>query len=168
MRFSTAVLFAGNAFAAVQQECLANHSEDLAAFADCANKGALSLCLSNLKETDEAAIKTCYTSTGCAEEDAAREAHYTLERCAELAKAGELKKRYNIAALPTLIPHPEAAGAITEGPKATGGELKKRATDTSRGVKCFTTFQEVNRAVRPRDRFGQDPDCHLLQHRDQH
>lgn len=142
MRFSTAILFAGNAFAAVQQECLANHNEDLAAFADCANKGALSLCLSNLKETDEAALKTCYTSAGCADEDAAREAHYTLERCSELAKAGELKKRYEAAAMPTLIPDAEAASTITKGPERTGGELKKRATDTSRGTKCYTTFKK--------------------------
>jgi hypothetical protein len=140
MRFSTAVLFAGNALAAVQQECLTNHNEDLAAFADCANKGALSFCLSNLKETDEAALKTCYTSAGCSDEDAAREAHYTLERCSELEKAGELKKRFNIAALPTLLPRAEAAGAITEAPKATG-ELKKRA-DTSRGTDCYTTFKK--------------------------
>ncbi|RGP75035.1 adenovirus e3 region cr2 domain-containing, partial [Fusarium longipes] len=141
MRFSTAVLFAGNALAAVQQECLANHNEDLAAFADCANKGALSFCLSNLKETDEAALKTCYTSAGCSDEDAAREAHYTLERCSELAKAGELKKRYNVAALPTLIPRAEAADAITDAPMVTG-ELKKRAADTSRGTACFTTFKK--------------------------
>jgi len=139
MRFSTAVLFAGNALAAVQQECLTNHNEDLAAFADCANKGALSFCLSNLKETDEAALKTCYSSAGCSDEDAAREAHYTIERCSELAKAGELKKRYNAAVMPTLIP--EAAG-ITDAPKPTGElKLKKRA-DTSRGEACFETFSK--------------------------
>ncbi|KAM0234941.1 hypothetical protein ACHAP5_009906 [Fusarium lateritium] len=141
MRFSTAVLFAGNALAAVQQECLTNHNEDLAAFADCANKGALSSCLSNLKETDEAALRTCYTSAGCSAEDAAREAHYTIERCSEFAKAGELKKRMAAAALPTLIPRAEAAGSITQGPEATG-ELKKRATDTSRGTDCYTTFKK--------------------------
>ncbi|KAF4435749.1 hypothetical protein F53441_13453 [Fusarium austroafricanum] len=141
MRFSTAVFFAGNALAAVQQECLANHHEDLAAFADCANKGALSFCLSKLKETDEAALKTCYTSAGCSSEAAAREAHYTLERCTELAKAGELKKRFNVAALPTLLPRAEAAAGITNGPKPTG-ELKKRAKDTSRGTDCYTTFKK--------------------------
>ncbi|KAJ4007224.1 hypothetical protein NW766_009903 [Fusarium irregulare] len=139
MRFSTAVLFAGNALAAVQQECLTNHNEDLAAFADCANKGALSFCLSKLKETDEASLKTCYSSAGCSDEDAAREAHYTIERCSELAKAGELKKRYNAAVMPTLIP--EAAG-ITDAPKPTGElKLKKRA-DTSRGEACFDTFSK--------------------------
>ncbi|KAG5662141.1 hypothetical protein KAF25_004380 [Fusarium avenaceum] len=140
MRFSTAVLFAGNALAAVQQECLTNHNEDLAAFADCANKNALSFCLSNLKETDEAALKTCYSSAGCSAEDAAREAHYTIERCSELVKAGELKKRMAAAAMPILIPRAEAADTITQGPEATG-ELKKRA-DTSRGTNCYTTFKK--------------------------
>ncbi|KAF5973759.1 adenovirus e3 region CR2 domain-containing protein [Fusarium coicis] len=141
MRFSTAILFAGNALAAVQQECLANHHEDLAAFADCANKGALSYCLANLKETDEAALKNCYTSAGCSSDAAAKEAHYTFERCSEIAKAGELKKRYEAAPIPAIIPRVEAAAAITDGPKATG-ELKKRAADTSRGTDCYTTFKK--------------------------
>ncbi|KAF9768198.1 hypothetical protein IL306_014530 [Fusarium sp. DS 682] len=142
MRFSTAaIFFAGNALAAVQQECLANHHEDLAAFADCANKGALSFCLSKLKETDEAALKSCYTSAGCSSDAAAKEAHYTFERCSELAKAGELKKRYNAAPMPAILPRADAAAAITDGPMATG-ELKKRATDTSRGTNCYTTFKK--------------------------
>ncbi|KAF4987071.1 hypothetical protein FGRMN_10549 [Fusarium graminum] len=126
MRFSTAVLFAGNAFAAVQQECF-NHNEELAAYADCADKGALSSCLSNLKETDEAAIKNCYTSAGCSAEDAAKEVQSTIERCSEIAKGAELRRRM-------------AAPAITEAPKP-AGELKKRA-DTSRGTDCFTTFKK--------------------------
>ncbi|KAF4950918.1 hypothetical protein FSARC_13054 [Fusarium sarcochroum] len=128
MRFSTVALFAGNALAGVQQECLNNHSKDLAAFADCAIKGALAECLSNLKETDERALLSCYTSAGCSPEAAAQEAHYTFERCSELAKAGELKKRYQAAPLPTLMPRAEATGG-----------LQKRA-DTSRGTDCFSTF----------------------------
>ncbi|KAF5020042.1 hypothetical protein F66182_7923 [Fusarium sp. NRRL 66182] len=138
MRFSTAVLFAGNALAAVQHDCLANHSEDLAAFADCANKGALSYCLSNLKETDEAALTKCYTTAGCSPEAAAQEAHYTLERCSHLAEQGELKKRYNAAALPTLVPRAEAAPDA--GPIVTAaGDIRKRAVDTMRGTDCFST-----------------------------
>ncbi|KAF4976038.1 hypothetical protein FZEAL_7256 [Fusarium zealandicum] len=129
MRFSySAILFAGNALAVTQQECFADFSADLAAFADCANTGALTHCLSQLEKFDDAAVKNCYTSTGCSDDDAAVEAHRTVERCEELVKAGDLKKRYQAAPLPTLLPRAEPA--VTNA-------LKKRAPKS--GTECFTT-----------------------------
>ncbi|KAM0433317.1 hypothetical protein ACHAPT_004193 [Fusarium lateritium] len=135
MRFSSAVLFAGNALAIAQDKCLAQHSADLATYADCADQASLAACLSKLETVDEPAVEGCYTAAGCSSEEAAAEARRTWERCEELANGEDLKKRFPAAPLPTLAPRVAAAGE--PGAKPTH---YKRATgaDTSSGKDCLT------------------------------
>ncbi|KAJ4322386.1 hypothetical protein N0V84_004857 [Fusarium piperis] len=134
MRFSSAVLFAGNALAIAQQECLAQNSADLAAYADCADQSALASCLSKLESPEEPAIQACYTDAGCSSQEAIAEAHRTWQRCDELAKGEDLKKRFPAAPLPTIAPR--AAAANEPGAKPT--LYKRGSPDTSSGKDCLT------------------------------
>ncbi|KAM5354467.1 hypothetical protein ACJ41O_001114 [Fusarium nematophilum] len=138
MRFSySAVLLAGNALAIAQQECFSQHGADLASFSDCASKDALTSCFSKLEQFDDAAIRSCYTTAGCSDEQAQAETQYTLNRCEELGAqaGGDLKKRYEGAPLPREIP--EMGSAPTEPPKV--NLLHRRADDVLSGTKCFST-----------------------------
>lgn len=110
MRFSSAVFFAGNALAIAQQECLAQNSADLAAYADCADQSALAGCLSKLESPEVPAVQGCYTDAGCSSQEAIAEARRTWQRCEELAKGEDLKKRFPAAPLPTIAPRVVAAG----------------------------------------------------------
>ncbi|KAI8667751.1 hypothetical protein NCS55_00797900 [Fusarium keratoplasticum] len=134
MRFSSAVLFAGNALAIAQQECLAQNSADLAAYADCADQSALAGCLSKLESPEEPAVQGCYTDAGCSSQEAVAEARRTWQRCEELAKGEDLKKRFPAAPLPTIAPRVAAAGE--PGSKRT--LFKRETADTSSGKDCLT------------------------------
>ncbi|RSL93359.1 hypothetical protein CDV31_014741 [Fusarium ambrosium] len=136
MRFSSAVLFAGNALVIAQQECLSQNSADLAAYADCADQSALASCLSKLESTEGPAVQACYTDAGCSSDEAAAEARRTWQRCEELAKGEDLKKRFPAAPLPTLAPRVAAAGE--SGPKVKRTLFKRETADTSSGKDCLT------------------------------
>lgn len=134
MRFSSAVFFAGNALAIAQQECLVQNSADLAAYADCADQSALAACLSKLESAQESAVQGCYTDAGCSSQEAVAEARRTWQRCEELAKGEDLKKRFPAAPLPTLAPRAAAAGE----PGAQPTVYKRAAPETSSGKDCLT------------------------------
>lgn len=132
MRFSSAIFFAGNALAVANRECFVDHSADLAVFADCANHKALTYCLEKLESFAETDVQSCYTSSGCSETQAKIEAHHTQERCEELVKTGELKKRFQAEPIPNMA-RAEAAAISTVPAKA----LRKRAAMS--GTDCFET-----------------------------
>ncbi|KAF4461490.1 hypothetical protein FALBO_11717 [Fusarium albosuccineum] len=136
MRFTyAAALLAGNALAITHKECLQRFNVELASDTDCADPATLRFCLSHLEKFDQEDVKECYVSTGCSFEEAEVESHHTWQRCDELARAGDLRKRYQAAPLPTFMPRADAAPEPTEPPHH---GLFKRA-DTSSGTDCFTT-----------------------------
>jgi hypothetical protein len=75
-------------------ECLVDNSLDLAEHSDCGNHGVVNYCLSQLVSSDPADVSSCFVDAGCSAEEAAIEARYTIDRCAELIQAGELRRRY--------------------------------------------------------------------------
>ncbi|KAH7127581.1 hypothetical protein EDB81DRAFT_809595 [Dactylonectria macrodidyma] len=100
MRVSSVLVLAGSALASANADCLVNHSEELASFADCGHQATLANCLSQLESFTESDVRSCYANVGCSPDEAEAEAKYTLERCQEMDKTGDLKKRYRAAALP--------------------------------------------------------------------
>lgn len=137
MRVSSVVLFAGSALATAKYECLVNNHEDLASFADCGHQGALAYCLSQLQTFEESDIRTCYTNVGCSPADAAIEAKATLERCEEMAKSGDLKKRFRAAAYPRADAFIRADATTTADASATGKSSKTGKIYS--GTDCFST-----------------------------
>lgn len=135
MRFSyaSALLFASNVLAVAKHECLVNSSKDLAAFADCGHEGAIAYCLSELKSFELSDVKTCYTKAGCSDDEAEIESKYTLSRCEEMNRMGDLKKRYRGILLPRADATTTAADATDTSAKTTLKFGAKTGTD------CFTT-----------------------------
>ncbi|KAL2683161.1 hypothetical protein Neosp_007628 [[Neocosmospora] mangrovei] len=146
MRFSSAVFFAGNALAIAQQECLAQNSADLAAYADCADQSALTACLSKLESAEQPAVQGCYTDAGCSSQEAAAEARRTWQRCEELAKGEDLKKRFPAAPLPTIAPRVVA----------TEGIFKRATADTSSGKDCLTAKVKDTTACDVKTKSGEE------------
>lgn len=134
MRFSSAILFAGNALAVANRECFADHSSDLAVFADCANQKALVSCLEHLDSFTDNDIQSCYATSGCSDDDAKIEALHTQERCEELLKSGDLKKRFQAEPIPHAV---RAEAADVTNPPVKANVFGKRAPMS--GTECFTT-----------------------------
>ncbi|CAM1507464.1 Fc.00g071050.m01.CDS01 [Cosmosporella sp. VM-42] len=132
MRFSSAVFFAGNALALAKHECLVNNNEDLAAFADCGHERAISYCLGQLMSFEPADVEACYTKAGCSIAEAEIEAKYTLGRCEEMNKIGDLKKRYRGMLLPR-------ADATTTDAAAKTTAKSSNKFGAMTGTDCFTT-----------------------------
>lgn len=125
------LLFPLAAFASESfNDCLIKNSQDLAEFADCGHQGSLAVCLSQLTSFSESDITACYSSVGCSAREAYDETISTLERCRELAKTGELKKRFRAAPLPTLFGRADSS-STGKSSTQTGGVLT--------GEACFTS-----------------------------
>ena len=121
--FSLALTGAVSA-ASVARNCFAQRAVDLADYADCGDRSTLAACLSTVQSN----VESCYIEAGCTPSQAAKEAQYASELCAEYG--ADLRKRYN-AAIP--------AQTVASGPQG----LMPRATassDTQKtGTDCFST-----------------------------
>lgn len=123
MRFSALAFALGAAASAIPSSdlCFRNHHDDLADFADCGSRDALSQCFAELPSgADLAALEGCYAAAGCSASDAAREAGYALDRCTDLEReGGELRRRM--------------AAMITPAP------VLLAARENAQGDDCFST-----------------------------
>ncbi|KAI5462850.1 hypothetical protein BGZ63DRAFT_353101 [Mariannaea sp. PMI_226] len=146
MRFSSAslLLFPLAALASeATNDCLVKNSQNLSEFADCGHQGSLAECLSKLSSLSESDIKACYTDAGCSPLEAYHETEATLKRCHDLAKTGELKKRYRAAPMPTLFQRADASttksGILTGSDCFTTGKHSTSSCDlTTSGKKTIT------------------------------
>lgn len=134
MRFSTlsVALGASSAMASAipRDECFASHHEVLADYADCGSRAALSQCIATLTSAaDTAALQACYSSAGCSDAAASREARYALERCEELQVYGDLRRRHSEMLAATAAP---GMPLITQAPSL-------HARSAAKGDNCFTT-----------------------------
>ncbi|KPM34507.1 hypothetical protein AK830_g12068 [Neonectria ditissima] len=139
MRVSSVLAFAGSVLAksVSLHDCLVDNSQDLAAFADCGHQGALAKCLAQLQSFLEPDVRACYTSVGCSGADAEREARFALNRCADMASMGDLKKRFRAADDGLLLPRADATTTADDA-KTTAASGSKTGSIYS-GTDCFTT-----------------------------
>ncbi|KAH6610071.1 hypothetical protein Trco_000091 [Trichoderma cornu-damae] len=140
MKFSCAAALAlgGGALAMSQAECFTQHSQELVEFSDCGHRASLEYCLSQLSSPAAGDIEACYSNAGCSMAEAASEAKYALQRCDELSKMGDLKKRYRgvleNAARTVAARNPHAAPAPTHWVR--DGSLECLATSTVQTSSC--------------------------------
>ncbi|KAJ4155894.1 hypothetical protein LMH87_001117 [Akanthomyces muscarius] len=122
MRFSALAFALGAAASAIPSSdlCFRDHHDDIADFADCGSRDALSQCFAQLPSgADLAALEGCYAAAGCSADDAAKEAGYALDRCTDLQREGELRRRM-------------AAAMITPAPVLA-------IRENAQGDDCFST-----------------------------
>ncbi|KAK2608498.1 hypothetical protein QQS21_002960 [Conoideocrella luteorostrata] len=123
-----ALLLAGSVAALPRQACLSAHSQALAEYTDCADRKAVSYCLSTLSSFETGDIKACYADAGCSARQAAADAEYIINRCNDISQGAELRRRYRAE-----IPHVEATTTMA------AAELKARATNQVKtGNDCFS------------------------------
>ncbi|RFU74016.1 hypothetical protein TARUN_8244 [Trichoderma arundinaceum] len=140
MKFSclAALALSGGALAMSQAECFTIHSQELVEFSDCGHRASLEYCISQLSDSDASDLEACYTNAGCSLAEAASEAKYALQRCDELSKMGDLRKRYRGVldnSAPTVAArNPHAAPAPTHWVR--DGTLECMATSTVKTSSC--------------------------------
>ncbi|KAI9158893.1 hypothetical protein HJFPF1_06895 [Paramyrothecium foliicola] len=126
MVLAALVLFAGSALALSRPECISSNAVGLAAFSACGQHDSLTRCLANLPAHSVHDVQACFVDAGCSNDEALVEARYTLDRCDEWARAGELRKRYRAFAAPlparTASPNPAADGT-SPNPRATAAAV---------------------------------------------
>lgn len=135
MRFTSAVtLSLAASVMAVSQECLTNHAKDIADYSDCGDADVLTQCFSTVDAGSPNSLIACYTKAGCSQEQALGEANYAVNRCNELSRVGELRKRY-----PAIDQIPVETGMGQLVPRATGDDCF--VISTTQTTQCATVTE---------------------------
>ena len=142
---SLILLLASGVSAAVPKpECLVHHSADLARYSECGHHESLNNCLSRLQSFSQNDVEACYVNAGCPPEKAGIEVQSAFDRCADVSRSGELRKRargkLDHAQAPQTTAPPVMLRAVDEnflfGREGKTGSLECKKTSTVSTTTC--------------------------------